>query len=351
MKKHLKRLAESKTMTRVVLPIILVLILAFIGYTSMKKDSSDSSSKDTDTKTEAVKPGKKMKADEIKSYAEDFINKNLMSNGSKATIKGVTEEYGLYKLQVDITSDVVESYITKDGKLFFPQAFNVEKMGQQAQAGSGQQQKASTVVTKSDKPVVELFVMSQCPYGTQIEKGILPVIEKLGNKINFQLKFVDYAMHGEVELKEQLNQYCIIKNQPDKLNNYLKCYLSGDNKGAECLGSTGIDQTKLASCVKDTDAKYKVMDNFKNKIGFKGSFPGFDIYKDDNTKYGVQGSPTLVINGATAESSRDSASLMKTICSAFNNEPSECQANMSSDTPAPGFGTGSTSGGSAASCN
>ena len=29
---------------------------------------------------------------------------------------------------------------------------------------------------KLEKPIVEAFVMSHCPFGTQIEKGMLPVV-------------------------------------------------------------------------------------------------------------------------------------------------------------------------------
>lgn len=209
----------------------------------------------------------------------------------------------------------------------------------------------NNVVKKTDKPSVELFVMSQCPYGTQIEKGIISVVEKLGKKIDFEVKFVDYAMHGEVELKEQLNQYCIQKDQNAKYLSYLKCFLkAGDSES--CIKQSGVNQSDLTSCVAKTDSKYKIMSNFKNKVGYKGNFAGFDIYKSENEKYGVAGSPTLVINGAQAETGRDSNSLLKTICSAFNNAPEECNSNLSSDTPAPGFGEGTQTGGGAnGGCN
>ena len=36
-------------------------------------------------------------------------------------------------------------------------------------------------------PEVELFIMSHCPYGTQTMKGIVPVVELLGDKIDFEL--------------------------------------------------------------------------------------------------------------------------------------------------------------------
>jgi glutaredoxin len=337
MKNHLKRLAQSKTMTKVVLPIILVIILAVIGFVTLKKPT---------TKT--------LTSDEAKNTAETFVNKFLMSGGSKATIKEITEEYGMYKLKIDITSDVVESYITKDGKLFFPQALNIEEMnGQQANSTptADSTAVAPADLPKTDKPVVELFVMSQCPYGTQIEKGILPVVDLLGKKMDFQIKFVDYSMHGDVELNEQMNQYCINSTQPDKYYAYLKCFLTAGDT-ASCLKSTGINQAKIDPCVKATDAKYKITENSKNKVGYQGSYPGFDIYKADNTKYGVGGSPTLVINGKTVQSGRDPETLLTTICAAFNNQPAECKTTLSSDTPAAGFGTGTTSGGSAAAaCN
>jgi hypothetical protein len=37
--------------------------------------------------------------------------------------------------------------------------------------------------------------------------------ETLQDKIDFEIKFNTYAMHGEKELAEQLNQYCIKKNK------------------------------------------------------------------------------------------------------------------------------------------
>lgn len=55
--------------------------------------------------------------------------------------------------------------------------------------------------------------MSHCPYGLQMEKGIIPVVETLGDSIDFQVKFCDYAMHGQTELDEQVLQYCIMKEK------------------------------------------------------------------------------------------------------------------------------------------
>jgi len=62
-------------------------------------------------------------------------------------------------------------------------------------------------------PRVELFVMSHCPYGLQVEKAILPAVKLLGDRIKFNVRFCNYAMHGKAEIDEELLQYCIQKNR------------------------------------------------------------------------------------------------------------------------------------------
>ncbi len=47
--------------------------------------------------------------------------------------------------------------------------------------------------------------MSYCPYGTQAEKGILPVVALLGDKIDFKLRTVHYVLHGDKEDLENKN--------------------------------------------------------------------------------------------------------------------------------------------------
>jgi len=296
-----------------------------------------------------------MKPEAAKIKVENFVNNYLMQGGSKATISDLTESYGLYKVKVNIGADQnVDSYISPDGKLFFPQALDMDELTKTpstANADSAGTDTASTPtnVPKNDKPKVELFVMSYCPYGTQIEKGMLPVVKALGNKIDFELKFCDYAMHGEKELKENLVQYCIQKEQLSKFDAYLTCFLKASDS-ASCLTSAGIDTAKNEACVAKADTQFKVTANFKSNTDFRGTFPGFNVNKEDNTKYNVGGSPTLIINGTDVSSGRDSASLLAAVCSAFNTPPKECETVLSSASPSAGFGEGTASGTAAAGC-
>jgi phosphotransferase system HPr-like phosphotransfer protein len=228
---------------------------------------------------------------------------------------------------------------------------NYSKTVEAALAGSNSTTDTPKTVTKSDKPTVELFVMSYCPYGTQAEKGIIPAAEALKGRINFSVKFVYYAMHGWKEIEENTRQYCIQKEQNDKFVPYLACFLNASNASG-CVASSGVDAASLGACMNATDAAYNITGLFNDQANWlSGYYPIYPIDLAENNLYGVGGSPTLVINGAEVSSGRDSASMLASICSAFNIAPSECSASLSSATPSAGFGySGEGDAGALAQC-
>jgi len=220
------------------------------------------------------------------------------------------------------------------------------KKGPEPIAASSAAKTAGLNIPKTRKPIIELFVMSYCPYGTQIEKGIIPVIETLKDKIDFEIKFCDYAMHGKKELDEQAKQYCIQKEQNAEYLDYLNCFLKEGNSD-QCIEDIGIDNKKLKDCIKSTDNTYKITENYNDRSTWKGSFPVFNVYAEEVSQYNIQGSPTLVINGVTAKTARDSSSLLDIICAAFSIEPEECSQKLSSTSPTPGFGFSKSTGNTA----
>jgi hypothetical protein len=297
-------------------------------------------------KSEELSPG------EVKGKIEEFINYNLMQGDTKAVIKEIVEEDGLYKITVDVMGQEIVSYASKDAKKFFPQAMDVEALKEAIDDENNNVAANAPVqdVPKSDKPDVKLFVMSHCPYGTQIEKGILPVLESLKNQIDFKLMFNDYAMHDKVEIDEQLSQYCIQENENDKFLPYLECFLEeGDGEG--CLTKTGINTSSLNSCISQTDSTFNISSDYEDKSTWKGSYPSFNISKAENAKYGVGGSPTLVINEETISSGRSPKELLDTICAGFNNPPEQCGTQLSNETFSAGFGFDTMGSGTDASCN
>lgn len=155
-------------------------------------------------------------------------------------------------------------------------------------------------------------------------------------------------MHGEKEVVEQSNQYCIQKEQNDKFIPYLECFLK-EGDGEACLTETGIDKAKMDACVAEADTEFEITANLEDKSKWlSGRFPKFNIDAEANTKYGIGGSPTFIINGAKAQGGRDPSSYLKSICDAFNTVPEECNAVLDSAQPSPGFGYEPTGGDDAA---
>jgi hypothetical protein len=293
--------------------------------------------------------GKELSSAEVKTNIETYLKS--IANGD-ASVDSITESGDLYVLKLTVAGRQYDSYASKDGSLLFPQGIDLTVPITASNDTAAQ----PVNVPKTDKPVVELFVMSHCPYGTQAEKGMLPAVRALGNKIDFKIRFVYYAMHGETEVKEELTQYCIQSGQADKYLKYLACFLNSSDGGSaswssKCIAQTGVDETKLESCKTTADTQFNIMKNFNDRASWlNGNYPKFDIDAALNTKYGVGGSPTLIINGVEASAGRDSASYLTAICTAFNTAPAECDTQLSSTQPGPGFGYDSVGSAQAAGC-
>ncbi len=278
-----------------------------------------------------------------------FVNDNLLQ-GNEASLTEVEDLGAVYRIVLNINGQDVDTFATKDGNYFFPAGYSIEEF-EDLTDGSDDGTDVPTDVPQTDKPVVELFVMSHCPYGTQAEKGMIPVAELLGDNVDFNIRYVNYAMHGEVEVVEELNQYCIQTEQSDLFIPYLTCFLEeGDSEG--CFAEVGVDETALADCYARVDTEFGIMASLADQSTWSGGrFPPFAIHDDLNKQYGVRGSPTLVVNGVQVSSGRDSASYLKAICAAFNEEPSECAEELSSASPSAGFGWDGSGSGSTASCS
>jgi len=317
---------KLKSKKMFVFPLIVFAILAgiFIGYLLFGASGNSSAAAITQEQASAK--------------AASYINSVLQGNVT-AKILSINESSGLYNLQIDVGGQPYDSFMTKDGKMLFPSGINLEHPPQQAAAGAGTASQAA--IPKSDKPKVELFVMSLCPYGVQAEEIMKPVADLLGSRADIKVRFIAQAgdsinstqsLHGSNETKQDLRQICIMKNYPDKYWNYLSafdsnCYpdwYASQNASAleSCWKSTetaqGIDSAKIDSCV--NSESLAMLKSDEQAAG----------------AYGVSGSPTLMINGATYNGARTSDGYKSAICSAFNNPPAECSQNVGTASQAAG---------------
>ncbi len=281
-----------------------------------------------------------------------LVEQNLTKEGTEVEIEDVVfkKDLGLYEIKMKLAGETeITAFLSSDGKYFIKEALSLEEIKQKRQeqeavAMKEAERKKNIKVPKTEKSTVEVFVMSHCPFGTQVQKGFLPVMKTLGNKADISFKFVDYLMHGKNELDENLNQYCIQKETAGQQQAYLGCFLASNGEPADsekCMKTAGISESKIEKCVADTDGKFLLSKQFDDKASWQGGkYPLFSLQKNDNEKYQIQGSPTVVVNGVTVEPNRDPKSLLAAVCSGFENQPEECQATLSTETPSPGFGVG-----------
>lgn len=255
------------------------------------------------------------------------------------TLNSVKEVSGVYEVSLNYQDKIVPLYITKDGKNIIDSLSPIEPIS----SNTNTQQKE---IPKSDKPSVELYVFTYCPYGLQMEKAMIPVVNLLKDKINFKIRQIG-AMHGEYEKIEAERQLCIEKEYPSKFLDYVLAFAEdtsiGDCKGdATCLvpkltalySKLGIDSSKIDSCMK-TDGENLYNAEVKNA-----------------QSKGISGSPTTTINGVEASIRERSPEATKgIICNVFNNIPSECSQALSASSASAGFGKGTSSSSSSASCN
>lgn len=326
---------------QLVLPVVLLVVFAAIAGGAYY------------LKAHPLNLTKNLKPAEAAQKAVDYANKNLMQAGSQVTFEGgsAIEQDGVYAFKLKTGGQEYTSYVTKDGKMMFVSGIPLTDATTAAAATT------TPTVSKTDKPDVKVFVMSYCPYGLQAEKMYLPVYNLLKNKAAMGIYFVNYSMHGKMEVDENLRQYCIQKDQNALYPAYLQCFVNSAAPTAAgtaadygtCLTKAGIDQAKLNSCVAASDKQFNVTKDYNDKSTWiSGSYPKVEINNDLNEKYGVQGSPTIVINDKEADiNPRTPEQFLTTVCAAFNNPPAECKTTLSSDEPATGFGSGTASAGAA----
>lgn len=350
--------------------VIAVLVLAIVGAMFAKGGLNFGVSKET-----AVKDAMK------------YVNENFRAPESPEftyDAKTISEAHGMYTVKIKTKDDkgaeveVGTLSITKDGKAIFPsEPIEIKKADDKAAANK---QASGKEVPKADKPDVKLFVMSFCPFGLQAEKAILPAMDLLKGKADIGIYYVNYIMHGKKEADQNIRQYCVEKEQGDKYNAYLTCFatydLSACQKAASaikdpasaqaaadacynpvhnaCAAKAGVDTGKVETCYTKTFAELKLSSNAKDyEYSQDKGFPQFALHDELNKQYGVQGSPTLVINGVEASNvTRSPEGFKAAICNAFNNKPAECDQKLSESAASAGMGPNTGNAASSnASCN
>jgi glutaredoxin len=271
------------------------------------------------------------KAEEIAQQAVEYINQNFLAMSEEgATLVSVGEESGVYKFTILIEGQEYDSYITKDGKILFPDG--VSMAIEETETEVVAETMTCEDLEKSNEPIMEVFVVSQCPFGTQMQRVLNEIIKNIPEIDNYiVVKYMGeiqdgkiIAMHGDEEAQENLKQICIREEQKDKYWNYIDCYLK-EGQSEECLSSALIDKDMLVQCMEDASR------------GLEYAQKDFD----SESEYGVTGSPTLILNKKNVSEfdfgGRTAEAVKTVICCGFNSPPAFCDKELTKDSADTGF--------------
>jgi hypothetical protein len=169
----------------------------------------------------------------------------------------------------------------------------------------------------------------------QFLKAYIPVIELLGDKADIEVNFVPYILHGENELTDNNNFYCVQKEQKDKFTNYLRCFIENNGSHEQCAGDAGIDGTLHNTCLQQLEDDFNVTETFERS---NETAPPYSIDSELAQVYNVRGSPSFGINGQNVTVRRSAEAIKQAICAAFNSPPEECSETLNPNEELSGFG-------------
>jgi glutaredoxin len=269
--------------------------------------------------------GNSITADVAGKKTIDYINNNLVQPGTIVSLVSTKDVGGLYEVTTTYQGQDIKVYASKDGKMLFLSEY-VDMSGN----GAAKEPSASTTVPKTDKPTVQLFVMSFCPYGQQAEKAMKPVADLLGDSVTIEPHFIVSvsgttvnSLHGQYEVNEDMRQAVILKHYGNAVFwNYVD-YI--DNK---------CTKDNIDTCWKDA-AKAANIDTAKVE-GWVAS-EGLELMKAEAAlaeQNGVSGSPTIIINGVVYSGDRTADGYKQGICGAFNTAPAACSQALSTTSSA-----------------
>lgn len=299
----------------VLLVLISVVLLTIIGY------------KNDRFKLNFLDGTKTITAEEAKSKAIKFINDNLVQPGTQVDVKSVSEEGGLYRLDLSVGKQDIAAYMTKDGKKFFPEAMDIEDTQKKIADAQKADEEAEKNIPKTDKPTVDLYVMSFCPFGNQAEDTLAPVYALLKDKVDFNFHYIVssegdtvQSLHGAKEVDQNMREACVLKeygkNSWMDFVTYVNKSCGSDGACWEAGAKTyNISADKINSCVKAS---------------------GLSLMKENekaSNDASASGSPTMAINGASTKAVYkygNPEAYKQSICGAFNDVPEECSKTLES---------------------
>ena len=157
---------------------------------------------------------------------------------------------------------------------------------------------------------LELFVMSQCPYGVQALNSMQEVLNNFNEAgIDFSVNYIGsgtaksgfQSLHGQGEVDENIRELCAIKKygKKTKFMDYVLCR-NKEIRSAdwEKCAVNGIDAKTIKACAEGDEGKKLLEENFKLANAM-----------------GIGSSPTWLANGKYKFAGIDANTIKTNLCS------------------------------------
>jgi protein-disulfide isomerase/plastocyanin len=266
------------------LSVIMVILLIFSVYTN---GFSFNSSSDQMT-------GATVALSTIEEKVENFLNSYILQPPFTATVESAEEKAGVYRLQMKIAGQDVESYVSKDGTLLFPQAIDLDtpppaNVGPQIIERFEVSIDNDPMIGDPTAPVTIIeFSDFQCPLCVQFTQEIYPLIkEKYIDTGKVRLVYRDFPLadiHPKAELAAVAGE-CAFEQGPRHFWTFHdRMFADPENINAETFHEWAVE---LNLNVERFDKCLSMMKYRK------------EIYEDfgDGQMVGVTTAPTFFING------------------------------------------------------
>lgn len=226
---------------------------------------------------------------EAESKVLDFVNNNLLQPPFVAELESSEDAGSLYKLTLTVAGQAVESYLTKDGELFFPQGFKVAE----GFSGSASTEEKLDVyvdddaVKGSDEAPVTIIEFSdyECPFCSKYVRETYPQIIKNyveSGKVKYVFRDFPLGFHPNAQKAAEAAECAGEQGKFWEMHDYLfenQDYLSVENlKGY--AKDLQLDTELFDRCLDNNEMAEEVLNDLA-----------------DGQSYGVSGTPGFFING------------------------------------------------------
>jgi len=166
---------------------------------------------------------------------------------------------------------------------------------------------------------LDFYVMSQCPYGTQVVDAIAPVKQELGAALDLNINYIandlgngQYkSLHGQNEVQGDIVQLCAMKYNPEKYLDMVVC----QNQNAQqipanwesCAQQKGLNVEDIKTCYEGDEGKDLLTQSIQ-----------------ESSNAGASASPTIYLNGQQYVSGRKTTDFLRAVCNEFQDKPEAC---------------------------